>query len=153
MEPFYITGFTDGEGCFSVSFNYRNKFKTGVEVRPSFSISQNKRNLNVLKEIQNYFGVGNIRFSKRDDTYKYEVRSLTELYKVIIPFFRKFPLRTSKRTDFELFFDICQKMQNNSHNQIKSLRLIIEKAYLMNLSGKRRIKKEDILKYMSKVKI
>ncbi len=153
MEPSYITGFTDGEGCFSVSFNRRDKFKTGIEVRPSFSISQNKRNLGILKEIKNYFGVGNIRFSKRDDTYKYEVRSLTDLLRVIIPFFKKFPLRTSKNDDFEAFTDICQKMSKRSHDQINSLRLIINKAYLMNLSGKRRIKKEDLLRYMSKVKI
>jgi len=50
----YITGFVDGEGCFAVSFSRRAKFKLGIEVRPSFSISQNKRSLNVLGEIRDF---------------------------------------------------------------------------------------------------
>lgn len=56
----YITGFTDGEGTFSVSFSHRAKLRTNIEARPSFSISQHKRNLEILKEIREYFGVGSI---------------------------------------------------------------------------------------------
>ncbi len=153
MRPSYITGFTDGEGCFSISFNYRSKLKTGIEVRPSFSISQNAKSLSVLKEIKNYFGVGKIRFSNKDNTYKYEVRSLTDLSEVIIPHFKDYPLFTSKRHDFEIFSDICNKMQKGLHFHVKSLRAIIKKTFLMNPSGKRKVQQEDLLKYMNKVKI
>src|SRR3989344_5131251 len=99
----YLTGFVDGEGCFSVSFNLRNKFSTGIEVRPSFSVSQHKRNLNILKEVRNYFGVGGIRYSKRDGNYKYEVRSIKDLIKRIIPHFDKYYLKTSKNADYKIF--------------------------------------------------
>ena len=51
----YITGFVDGEGTFSVSFNYRAKLKTKIEVRPSFSISQHKRSLEILEKIPEDF--------------------------------------------------------------------------------------------------
>jgi hypothetical protein len=37
----YISGYVDGEGCFSVSFTKRTKFLVGWETKPSFSISQN----------------------------------------------------------------------------------------------------------------
>ena len=153
MEPSYITGFTDGEGCFSISLNFRGKLKTGIEVRPSFSISQTAKNLAVLQEIQKYFGVGKIRFFKRDNTYKYEGRSITDLSKKIIPHFKNYPLFTSKRGDFEIFSAICKQMLNGFHHNPQALRIIIEEANFMNPSGKRKINKEDFLKYMSKVNI
>lgn len=153
MDPSWITGFTDGEGCFSISINFRSKLKTGIEVRPSFSISQNVSNLSTLQEIQEFFGVGKIRFSKRDSTYKYEVRSLANLCEIIIPHFEKYPLLTSKRFDYEIFSDICNQMQSGFHYKPQTLRKIIEKTNLMNPSGKRRINQGEFLRYMSKVKI
>ena len=80
----YVTGFADGEGCFCVSFNLRSRFVTGIEVRPSFMIAQNKRSVEVLKEIQAYFGCGGLRFVKSDQTYKFEVRKTQDLMKKVI---------------------------------------------------------------------
>lgn len=149
----YITGFTDGEGCFSISFSYREKLKDKVEVRPSFSISQHKRNLEILKQIHQYFGVGAIRFSNRDQNYKYEVRSITDLMKVIIPHFRRFPLKTVKQKDFEHFEYVCNQIYQSYHLNSDNLVMIIDRAYLMNESGKRRYKKEELLRFMNKMKI
>ena len=66
--PSYVTGFVDGEGCFSVSFNWRAKLNTGIEIRPSFSISQNVRSLTILRELYQFFKCGGIRYSRRDNT-------------------------------------------------------------------------------------
>ena len=142
----YITGFVDGEGCFSVSFNKREKMKTGIEVRPSFSIGQNKKSLKVLQEIRNYFGCGAIRFSKKDQTYKYEVRSVSDLRKKIIPHFEKYPLKTIKTNDFHIFAYICDLIASSKHLNKEYLEEIIEKAYQMNESGKRKYAKEDLLR-------
>ena len=146
----YLTGFVDGEGTSSVSFNYRSKLKTNIEVRPSVSVSQHKRNLKVLREIREYFGVGGIRFSKRDQNYKYEVRSIKDLVTKIIPHFEKFPLRTNKQKDFELFVDICKMISANYHLNSLYLAQIIDKAYKMNESGKRRYKKRKLLRLMAR---
>ncbi len=146
----YITGFTDGEGTFSVSFCYRTKFRTNVEVRPSFSISQHKRNLEILKEIRRYFGVGAIRFSKRDQNYKYEVRAIKDLVQKVIPHFQKYPLRTSKVKDFNIFVEICELVLANHHLNPDYLEKIINKAYQMNESGKRKYKKYKLLKLMAR---
>jgi LAGLIDADG endonuclease len=65
-----LTGFADGEGCFSISFSLRKKMNYGFEIRPSFSCSQKKDkdslNKTVLTEIQNLFQAGFIRFSRKD---------------------------------------------------------------------------------------
>ena len=146
----YITGFVDGEGCFSISFNRRAKLKTGIEVRPSFSIAQNKRSLQVLKDIHTYFGCGAIRFSKRDQMYKYEVRSIGDLKKRIIPHFQKFPLRTSKANDFSIFVEVCDFIHKSQHLNLIYLEQIIQKSYLMNEAGSRRYTQEDLLKILAR---
>ena len=146
----YITGFADGEGCFSVSFNRRAKLKTGIEVRPSFSIAQNKRSLQVLKDIHTYFGCGAIRFSKRDQMYRYEVRSISDIRKRIIPHFQKYPLQTSKARDFEIFAEVCELIHQSKHLNSDYLEQIIRKSYLMNESGTRRNTQEDLLKILAR---
>ena len=145
-SPWYITGFVDGEGCFSISFNLRKRLNTGIEVRPSFSISQNKRNLAVLKTIHNYFGCGSIRFCRKDWTYKYEVRSIRDLVEIIIPFFENYKLKTAKATDFEHFKNICFMVRKNLHRSKRHLNDLIEEAYKMNESGRRKYTKEFLLK-------
>ena len=146
----YVTGFVDGEGCFTVSFSKRAKLKTGLEVRPSFSISQNRRSRAILEEIQKYFGCGFVRFSRGDQTYKYEVRSISELKEKVIPHFEKYPLKTSKKQDFIIFKQIVELVLQNKHRNRDYLKEIIEKSYLMNGSGRRKHKKEDLLRLLAR---
>lgn len=149
----YISGFTDGEGSFLVSFQKRAKMSTGIEVRPSFTISQHLRNKEILFQICEYFGSGGIRFNKSDQTYKYEVRSLKELLQKIIPHFEKFPLQTSKANDFEKFKIICALMKNSKHLSSVGIKKIIELAYSMNNFGARRYEKASLLKIVDKMKV
>lgn len=146
----YITGFADGEGSFSVSFNRRSKLRIGIEVRPSFAIAQNAASRATLEKIREYFGCGGIRFSARDRTYKYEVRSIQDLVKIIIPHFDRFPLQTAKRRDFANFKIICQMVSQNRHLNHKYLTEIIDLAFAMNPSGKRRYNKSELLKFVTR---
>ena len=127
--------------------------KTNIEVRPSFSVSQKKSSLEILKKIHNFFKCGGIRYSKNDATYKYEVRSIKDLVKIIITHFEKYPLFTAKADDFEKFVLICRKISANLHLNSPELRKIIDLAYLMNESGKRRYSKKDLLRLIGKMKI
>jgi hypothetical protein len=144
----YITGFVDGEGCFSVSFNFRSKLTTGIEVRPSFSVAQKKYSLNILQRIQDHFQCGSIRYSKSDGVYKYEVRSISDLVKKIIPHFEKYNLLTAKQNDFLLFSKACSMIHSNLHMNKEKLKDLIELAYAMNQSGSRRNSKQDLLKHL-----
>ncbi len=149
----YISGFTDGEGSFLVSFQKRAKMSTGIEARPSFTISQHIRNKEILFQICEYFHCGGIRFNKSDRTYKYEVRSLKELLQKIIPHFNKFPLCTSKTHDFEKFKVICNLMKINKHRSRDGIKKIIELAYSMNNLGARKYDKALLLKIVDKMKV
>ena len=148
LKPWFVTGLTEGEGCFSISFTLRKKLKLGIETRPSFSISLNQRDLDLLKQVHAFFECGAIRFSHSDRTYKYEVRSVGDLVDKIIPHFKKYSLCGSKANDFQKFSEICQKVRANQHRNKAFLKEIISLAYEMNPSGKRKHDKRDLLKVL-----
>lgn len=150
IDPSYISGYVDGEGSFLISFSPRENIKSGLEVRPSFSVSQRKDRSEVLSLLQKYFGCGSIRLSRRDNTQKYEVRSLKEINEVIIPHFQKYPLLSGKIKDFEIFSQVCEKMERESHKTRVGLENIIDLACKMNINGSRRYDKKYLL---SKLKI
>jgi len=146
----YLSGYTDGEGSFCVSFSPRSKLRNKLEVRPSFSISQNKDRSEVLFLFKQIFDCGSIRPDRSDQTFKYEVRSLEDLLLKIIPFFKRFPLKSSKNKDFLLFSEICQIMNNK--NIPNYLEKIIKLAFQMNPSGKRKYNKKYLLSFF-KIKV
>ena len=86
----YISGYADGEGCFTVSISPRAKLLVGWEVRPSFSVSQNGDRAEVLHALQTYFGCGSIRPDRSDRTLKWETRRLEDLLESVIPHFEFF---------------------------------------------------------------
>lgn len=149
----YVTGLVDGEGCFSVSFSLRKKMKYGIEVRPSFSVSQHKRNKEIILFLQDFFRCGGVRFSKRDQNYKFEVRSISDLVKYVIPHFERYSLQTSKQRDFETFKVICKLIQNNQHLSVDGIKQVVTLASHMNEAGQRKYSAEHLLKMVSKMKV
>ena len=148
LDPWYVTGLVDGEGCFTVSFSLRPSLSTGIEVRPAFAVALNKRSLEVLKKLHKFFGCGAIRYSHSDHTYKWEVRSVPDIVRRVLPHFERYPLQTAKREDFERFAQICRWVYTNHHRNREYLKRIIELAYEMNPSGKRRYRKEELLRVL-----
>lgn len=142
----YISGYVDGEGCFSISFSKRGKFLVGWETKPSFSVSQNEDRAQILFLMQKVFKCGFIRRDYSDKTLKYEVRSLNDLVKKIIPHFEKHPLLSDKKNDFNHFKVVCFLMERNLHKEKNGLRKILDRAFKMNPSGKRKYTKAEMQK-------
>ena len=59
----------------------------------------------MLLEIQDYFGCGTIRPDRSDKTVKWEAQPppTSSGSKRVIPHFHRYPLRSGKSNDFELF--------------------------------------------------
>jgi hypothetical protein len=152
LDPWFVTGLADGEGCFCISFAVRAKLRLGLEVRPSFSLSLNARDLRLLKDLQAFFGCGWIRESKGDRTFKYEVRSIDDLTDAILPHFERFPLRGYKARSCAGFRRVCRMIEQGDHLQRDGLREMIGIAYQMNL-GKRRHSEASLLRVLDEVKV
>ncbi len=117
---FWVSGFTDGEGCFSVSVIKNKTTKTGKQIFPEFVITQGEKSLKSLEFIRDFLGCGNIFINKRydnhnEDMYRYCVRSVKDLKSIIIPFFEEFSLKTHKKNDFLIFKKVVNKMFLKDH--------------------------------------
>ena len=151
LDPWFVTGLTDGEGCFCVSFARRSKMRMGIEVRPSFALSLTERDRSLLQDLQAFFGCGAIRHSRSDRTFKFESRSVGELVELVVPHFERYPLRGNKARSFEGFARVCRMVEQGDHLERDRLREIIVIACEMNL-GKRRYSREELLRVLGEVK-
>jgi hypothetical protein len=139
----WVTGFVDGEGCFSIGFvrqmNFMTRmgYKTGYQVSHEFVVTQGARSIATLKELQQFFGVGQVLLNARYDNhkehlYRYVVRKREDLLQVIIPFFRQHPMRSAKQDDFMKFAQIVQMIDAGQHLTIDGLIEIAEITQQMN---------------------
>ena len=137
LNPYWLTGFTDGEGCFSISIFKNRTLKSGYQVFPEFVLTQGAKSLDTLEEIKDFFGCGRIYENKRYDNhreslYRYCVRNKTDLIQKICPFFNKYTLQTAKKIDFELFKQGLEIIKNGEHLTDKGFMKIQEIASQMN---------------------
>ena len=144
LNPFYITGFAEGEGSFYVGILSR-KMNTRWEIRPSFSLSQNEKDTELVYSLIDFFGCGFVRPSKTDNTVKYEVRSLKDLQEKIIPHFEKYLLQGRKQKDFTAFKKAVEIMKTNKHLQKEGLKEITILALSMTKNPRRIKSLENIL--------
>jgi LAGLIDADG endonuclease len=63
LDPRWVVGFVDGEGCFSVSIHHNELARRtrGWHVQPTFQVSQHTDHRDVLEELRAFFGCGNVR--------------------------------------------------------------------------------------------
>ena len=115
LNPWWIVGFVDGEGCFSVSVFKNLTCKSGYQTLYEFVITQGEVSREAMEAIKNYFGCGAIYINRRHDNHhhnllRYCVRRQEDLKSIIIPFFRKYPLQSVKREQFKKFCEHLLKI-------------------------------------------
>ena len=121
-------------------------------MRPSFSVSQNGDRAEVIHAIAAYFGCGSIRPDRSDRKVKWETRRLDDIVEKVIPHFRRYPLLSGKRADFERFAVVRDHMRHGAHREREGLIQIVRIASEMNPSGRRRYQSGEMLAQLCKVK-
>jgi len=146
LDPWWITGFVDGEGCFSISFIKNKTMRFGYQIFTEFVITQGEKSLPALEAIKEYFACGNLYCNHRHDNhqenlYRYCVRSRDDLQNKIIPFFQQHPLQSAKQHDFEIFTSIVEIMSNGEHltqegfEQIQQLAATTNRKKIRTVAG------------------
>jgi len=129
ISPWFISGYSDAEGCFNVGLQKNPNGKWYV--RPVFQIKVHSRDNLLLMRIKDYLGgIGNIYTSTKES--KLAVRSLDDILK-IISHFDNYPLITQKKSDFILFKQIIHKIVEGEHLSAKGLQEIVNLRASMNL--------------------
>jgi NADH-ubiquinone oxidoreductase chain 5 len=131
LDPNFITGFTDAEGCFSILLK-KAKTTIGWQVQASFQIGLHSKDLPLLKKIQKFFGgVGII--SSHKDTVRYRVRDIKSITSVIITHFDNYPLVSAKSIDYLLWKQCISLIAIKEHLTQSGLEKIIVIKGALNL--------------------
>ena len=113
LNPWFITGFSDAEGCFSISIQPSARMKTHWRVSPSFLIKLHIKDIKILENIQSTLGLGRIR-KTGIQMVVFTVESFRDL-QVIVDHFGKYPLISAKILDYLLFKECFEKIKHKEH--------------------------------------
>ena len=140
LDPEWVVGFTDGEGCFSVSIikNALARPTGGWQIQPTFQVSQHEDHELILEELREFFGCGRVRSKgPLSSVSVFSVYSTIQLIERVIPFFEQHRLRV-KRDDFEKFADVVRSIRSRRHHRPVEFHRLVRLAYSMNAKGKQR---------------
>ena len=116
---FWFSGFTDGEGNFSI-------FLDRTYIRFRFKINLHIDDLQVLNLIKSNLNIGRIIIEEKRNSCAFVVQDFSELKDVLCPIFKNFPLHTSKKLDYEDFYKaILIKAKSKNGNVSESDKEII----------------------------
>jgi LAGLIDADG DNA endonuclease family protein len=105
LNPYWVTGFSVGEACFSIDISKVKDHNLGWKITPNFSIGLHSKDLALIKEIQSFFnGAGKIYslnnstsmqdqyWSCIEEVVFFRIKSVKDLAQYVIPHFYKYPL-------------------------------------------------------------
>jgi hypothetical protein len=140
LDPNWIVGFVDGEGCFSVSVHRSSMMHRhgGWQLQPVFHIYQHNDHRDVLEAMIPVFGCGRVRpKGPSSSVWTFAVDGLSHLEGAVLPFFELYP-PVVKRQDFLAFSDIVRSMRRKEHLTPVGFERLVRIAYGMNANGKQR---------------
>ena len=136
LDPNYIIGFVDGEGCFLASLRKDNR----IDLR--FFIAQAIGNKPLLEQVQKTFKAGSV-YQKSDregrlPSYVFEISKRDDIYNIVIPFFKKHKLQGYKAKSFDAFCKIAKvvkgrqdirKLTLKELDEVRRIRFSMNKHY------------------------
>lgn len=145
LNPYYLVGFVDGEGCFCVSMNRHKTTRHKVDIRPEFEIELREDDAEILHRIKATLNCGNIyrlEYERYDwqPHVKFRVGKISELQEIVVPFFEKYPLQAKKREVFNLFKVIVGMVYRKEHLSFAGIKRILKLREKMRQYSKKHYK-------------
>ena len=149
IPPESISGYVTGEGCFYVESGYDPKYKLEYRVRPAFCIEVKESDKEILEEIKQVLGCGNIysldfgRYKgytekKWHRHVKYRVSNFKDIWTKVIPFFKNHPLFGTKKKAFEVYCEIAKKIYERRHvtyEGLEQIKVLVSQLKALNKKG------------------
>lgn len=126
INPWFITGFTDGEGSFffSVCKSINNKIGWQIAIGFNLVAKNNPANVAMFNQIQQFFGFGKIIYAKDNSFIRFIVNGVPNCL-LLRNHFHNFPLLTYKLVHFQLWSDVLDIMASKEHLTLAGLLKII----------------------------
>jgi hypothetical protein len=135
LNPWWVTGITDGEGSFSVSMTHRSSGDLsrvrGPKINVTFKIDQKEDSAGILYDVSRFFECGTVVVDNRG--YKsFKVSNIDLIINHIIPHFDKYPLITSKQLNYLSFKSIVLLLKKKEHLTTDGFNVMTEIWNTMN---------------------
>lgn len=141
LNPEYICGLIDGEGCFCINISKHKTKKIGFDPRMMFEVEMIIDDKPLLESMQSYFKCGHIYILKYErygwgPHVKFAVKSHKDISEIIIPFFKKYPLKSKKKNDFVYFCKANEIFEKKEHLTLEGLARLRKIQSKMNIRRK-----------------
>ena len=120
LNPHWIVGFIDGEGCFHVSVAKNSTMKLGYQVSLEFSITQHIRDRELMNKLVDFFGCGYV-INDTPMKLQYRIRDRKDLSEKLFPFLDQYSLMTTKSLDYLEFKRVHSMLESKLHLTPKGL--------------------------------
>jgi len=132
INPNFITGLTEAEGCFSVSVYSSKTAKFKRKVKLEFTIKMLNNETELLTMVKSFFNCGILWNYPKDGTIRFRITDKSSIKKKLIPHFLKYPLRGTKYLDFIFFIEAFNIIENKEHLTNEGLNTLYNISKTMN---------------------
>ena len=142
LNPYYVIGFIDGEGSFSISIGKNSEYRRGVQVRAEFEIELRADDQEILERVLITIGCGKI-YDCSYDRYgwyphvKYKITGADDMKNYLFPFLDKYNLQAKKGEVYKLFKQIVLMYRNKEHLTDNGYVKIVKLRDKMRTMGKK----------------
>lgn len=124
IDPDWMAGFTNGEGCFHLGIRKYKTTKSGFQVTFYFNFVQHLHDLELMKLFIKIFNCGQVNLNSVRSLLAFIISSSMGVIKKNIPLFNIYPQQGIKLADYTDFFKIAQLINLKAHLTSSGLDLI-----------------------------
>ena len=132
LDPNWVVGFTEAEGCFFIKL-VKNNTKKKYQVIIGCQVTQHNRDSLLIENFITFFNCGRLELTK-GSYVNFLVNKFSDITEVIIPFFEKYPLWGSKNKDFKDWKRVAMLMSSKAHLTEEGIEEISKIKSSMNFS-------------------
>jgi hypothetical protein len=142
LDPYQISGFIVGEGCFYIDISKDPSYNCGYQSRLCLEIELRDDDEEILHEIKRHLGCGNIhhlksaKYHKWKPHVKFRVSNFRDVYEKVIPFFKRYPLFGRKKVNFDIFCEAAEILKNDGHKTVEGVEKLLILKSKINKYGK-----------------
>jgi len=114
-DPYWIAGFVNAEGCFSIDIVKSSGNKLGFQIRLRFRITQHIRDELLMQSFADNLNCGFIEKYPKGNAVNYCVLKFSDITDKIIPFFKQYPIVGKKSKYFSGFCEAADLMCKKQH--------------------------------------
>ncbi len=137
INPWYVVGLVDGEGCFAIIITKHKTKKFGKDARLCFEIELRADDRPILEIVQKRLNCGYLydlnykRYGWKPHV-KFYVHKQSDIFYKVIPFFKQFPLPGKKGKDFQLFCQAAELFKQKKHLTEDGMNQLLKIREFMN---------------------